>query len=389
MRPLVLAVFLLGRSVIAADPESDRHFDYPHFSRDQRLNLLGAAHYFGTALRLTDARQQTSGAAWYPVKVPTAQGFDTEFQFQLTEQGGLGNGADGFAFVLQTNGPSALAGRGSAGGWGLGDGQRNRGSPGIPRAIAVFFDTHRNTEDHDPSGNYIGVFTNGRPGKMHWPARRLGFTTDLRVMLKDENRHRARLLYRPPLLTIYLDDPDPVLVVPVDVAVAADQQGLAWIGFTAATGAGYENHDILSWSFHTADVSSAMVSSNISFFMDNCLSGRNFCTPDHAIVEQIQPDHFHMVLPANLKWGASIANPSGRDVSIDNQRGTVCWDMKQRGAEGCGGPDGNPNRRGPLDKTKPAGSLIIKTEKGRTWFSINDASFDDNEGYFEFEVEMQ
>ena len=374
MRPILAALYFL----YSATAQS---FNYRDFSEHRDLGLQGTAHYNGKVLRLTDARLQTSAAAWYPVKLPVASGFDTEFQFHLTEQGGLGNGADGFAFVLQTSGPSSLAGRGSAGGWGFGDGQHDKRSQGIPRAIAIFFDTHRNPEDHDPSDNYIGIFNNGRPGKMHWPAHRLAFTPYLRVRLKDGRPHTARILYRPPIVSIYLDDPSqPVLVSPVDLGLAADQAGMAWVGFTASTGAGFENHDILSWSFHQADVSSAMVSSNISFFMDTCLPGRNLCTPDRAIIDQIQPGRFHIVLPANLKWGASIPNPTGREPIIDNPRGTVCWNLKSLGPAGCRGPS--------LDPAKP-GSLILKTANGRTSFSVNDTNFDDNEGYFEFEVELR
>ena len=39
-----------------------------------------------------------------------ASGFETTFQFQITQAGGTGHGADGFAFLLQ--GPEALGGRG-------------------------------------------------------------------------------------------------------------------------------------------------------------------------------------------------------------------------------------------------------------------------------------
>src|SRR6185369_13230439 len=132
-------------------------------------NLAGNAHYSGKVLRLTDAKKQQAGAVWYATREPVTAGFDTTFVFKLTKQGGLGNGADGLAFVLQNTGPSAIAGRGSAGGWGVGDGQRNHRSAGIPRAIAIYFDTFCNTEDEDPSDNYVGIFTNGGPREMRWP----------------------------------------------------------------------------------------------------------------------------------------------------------------------------------------------------------------------------
>ena len=78
-------------------------------------------------------------------------------------------------------------------------------------------------------------------------------------------------------------------------------------------------------------------------------------------------------------------NPSGRDVVIGDARGTVCWDLQGRGAEGCNGPHGSPTVAGRLDKEKPAGALITKSRGGRTYFSVN-GECKDNEGYFEFDV---
>jgi hypothetical protein len=137
-----------------------------------------------------------------------------------------------------------------------------------------------------------------------------------------------------------------------------------------------------------------MVSSNISFFMDACMPGRSLCTPDRAIVEEKQAGLYHVVLPANLEWGAAIPNPGGRPVNIGNVRGTVCWDLKASGAAGCNGPDGNEavqSGKGFLDREKPPGALVVKTSGGRTRFSVNDraGAFADNEGYFEFEAELK
>ena len=381
----MIALCLWRMSAGYAEP-----FEFPDFTAHAKLNTAGTAHYTGPVLRLTDSELQQAGGVWYTEKEPVAGGFDTSFQFQLTQQGGLGHGADGLAFVLQNNGPTALAGRGSAGGWGVGDGQGHHNSPGIPWAIAIFFDTFRNDEDHDPSDNYIGIFTNGGSRDRRWPPRRTAYTRHLGVVLKDGRLHSARILYRPPVLSVYLDDPTtPVLVSSLDVSPVADREGRAWIGFTASTGSGYENHDLLSWSFHTTEVSSAMVSSNISFFMDKCQPGHNLCTPDRGLVEETQPGRYHVVLPANLEWGASVPNPARREVVVDNARGTVCWDLQALGPDGCSGPDGSAKISGALDREKPAGALVVKTQGGRSYFSVNDRNFSDNEGYFEFEVELK
>lgn len=117
MRPIMVALCLWRGALAAQDPPATP-FDFPDFTSHQNLNIVGDAHYSGNAVRLTDARLQMAGGVWYTAKEPVAGGFDTTFKFQLTEQGGLGNGADGLAFVLQNDAPSALAGRGSAGGWG-------------------------------------------------------------------------------------------------------------------------------------------------------------------------------------------------------------------------------------------------------------------------------
>lgn len=391
MRPSIAVLCLSwGASAFAASDLPAIPFNFPDFNSHQDLTIVGDAHYSGKVVRLTDNQLQMHGGVWYNTKEPVAGGFDTTFRFQLTNQGGLGNGADGLAFVLQNDGPSALAGRGSAGGWGVGDGQGHRNKPGIPFAIAIFFDTFKNDEDHDPSDNYIGIFTNGGLRDRRWPAKRLAYSKRLRVFLKDGEIHTARILYRPPVLWVYLDDPvKPVLVTPADLSLVADRAGTAWIGFTASTGSGYENHDLLSWSFNPTEVTSAMVSSNISFFMDKCQAGHNLCTPDRAIVDENEPGHYHIVLPANREWGASIPNPSEREVMIDNPRGTVCWDLQARGPEGCSGPDGSPTLTGGVVKDKPTGALVMKSERGRTYFSVNDRNFADNEGYFEFEVEFK
>ena len=52
-------------------------------------------------------------------------------------------------------------------------------------------------------------------------------------------------------MTIFLDDlTTPVLSVAVDLAGTLElDSGRAWVGFTGATGGGYQNHDILSWEY--------------------------------------------------------------------------------------------------------------------------------------------
>ena len=99
------------------------------------ISLVGSAQSVGGVLRLTPAKRQHAGAAWFPEKRQVSSGFRVAFDFQITERGGLDNGADGLAFVLQNQGPDALAGRGGAGGFAVGDGYGIADSPGIARSV--------------------------------------------------------------------------------------------------------------------------------------------------------------------------------------------------------------------------------------------------------------
>jgi hypothetical protein len=372
-------LFLLLAVPLCAQ-EFQPSFSFDDFSSAHDLHLAGSAALVESALRLTPARGERAGAAWFHVKQSVRNGFATTFRFQLTGQGGLGRGADGFAFVLQNSGPDAIAGRGSSGGFALGDGYGKRDAPGIPLSIAVFFDTFRNTEINDPSDNFLVLCTNGKIGEMQWPPSRLAHARKLKVKLKDRREHTARIVYRPPVLTVELDG-DSVLTAAVDVGFVTDAGGESYVGFTASTGGGWENHDILSWTFSAGpkpDVSSDMslVSSTISFQSVPCLPDRNLCTPDRAVVEQTAPGKWHIVLPAHLEWPASVPTPPGREAVVSNARGMACWDLAGSGADGCGGP---------------ATALATRVRDGRTWFSVKDPTgrYADNEGHFEFDVEVK
>jgi Legume lectin domain len=371
------------------------HFE--DFASIQGLSLIGDAAVSGKSLRLTPAKGDRSGAVWFLEKQPVASGFETTFQFQLTHQGGLGHGADGFAFVLQNSGPDALGGRGSAGGFAVSDREYHHSEKAIPWSIAIFFDTYRNEEEEDPSANYIAFCTYGKPSEMRWPAPRLAFTPNLPVELKDRKVHTARILFRPPVLSVFLDDSRvPVLESVVDLSIVIDQQGSAWVGFTASTGGGYENHDILNWSFSNPDVSSSLsaVSSQITFLRSACLPDHNLCTPERPVIEN-RAGGYHVILPGNVEWGANIPNPSGQNVVVTNAHGIVCWDFKARGSDGCSGPFGNGTSADAdfVAADAPAGALIMKTGEGHTWFSVNGrrngVGFKNNEGFYEFDLDVK
>lgn len=126
--------------------------------------------------------------------------------------------------------------------------------------------------------------------------------------------------------------------------------------------------------------------------MSACLPNRNLCTPERALIEQ-KGDGYHVVLPANLEWGASVPNPSGRAVEVMNAKGIVCWDLNVPSRQGCAGPSGNGVTAGTgfLANDVSPGALIVNTHEGRTWLSVNGrkAVFKDNQGFYDFDLQIR
>jgi hypothetical protein len=391
----VLAVVLLYAGAAAAGD-----FEFPEFASTHGLFLVVNAHRTKKVLRLTGAWDFQVGAAWFRVKQPVSGGFDTTFTFQLTDQDRGHGGADGLAFVVQNDDKKARGGYGASAGFMRSDiGAPGGFERGIVRRLAVFFDTFENR--WDASDNSVAICTNGAVANMSWPPRCLAYSERLPVNLKDGRQHVARITYEPPRLSIYLDGLA-MRVGAVDLASIVGGDGSAWVGFTAATGGGHENHDILSWKFQSGPSTSAtstisVVDSTISYKPFACLPNRTLCTPEQAVVQDKGLGLYHVYLPAQLEWGASVPNPDAAPVRVFNVTGTICWDTRLRNASGCNGPAGNGIIPGMdaeggaefVASQKPTGSLVAQTLNGRTWFTVNDRmgeGFKDNEGYFEFDV---
>ncbi len=149
-----------------------------------------------------------------------------------------------------------------------------------------------------------------------------------------------------------------------------------------------------------ADISSQIYStdSDISYAKWACLPNRSQCPPEKEVVEAKGPGEYHIVLPAQLEWGASISTRPGSSVAVRGVTGTVCLDFQGRGSErnpeSCHGSlgDDKPAGEGYLVPQEAAGALVTKTADGRTYFSVNGrsgASFQAHEGYFEFDVTVR
>jgi hypothetical protein len=239
---LYLLIPLIGLLILMMSPGGMR----PAASQNSLplLTLVGDAVRLEDRLRLTVDQQNQTGAAWLLSKQSVQGGFEGTFQWQISRTG-QAEGADGFAFVIQNT--SGLA---------LGDGGDGIGYNGIANSLAVEFDTLQNPPDEfggelgDPNDNHISVQSLGLLPNSADPVFSLGSTTTV-PLLADGNVHTAKVVYVPGTLTIFLDDlTKPVLTVPVDLETTLSlDNGLAWVGFTAATGGRSQAHDILSFSF--------------------------------------------------------------------------------------------------------------------------------------------
>jgi hypothetical protein len=186
-------------------------------------------------LRLTTGGYRQAGSAWAKPRIDLNQSFESSFKAYLHHSA---PGADGIAFLVQTEGPRAL------GGWGGGLGYR-----GIRHSVAVEFDTFQNGTD--PSNNHVAVVLGGNPD-VHAAAG----TPSIPLYGRPFS---ARITYDAPTKTLsaYVkafrsESPEQlVLQQTVDLAAAAGGSS-AWIGFTAGTGTELSKQDIYSWSVQGA-----------------------------------------------------------------------------------------------------------------------------------------
>jgi hypothetical protein len=217
------------------------------------LSLVGDASItVDNRLRLTPAVGGQEGAAWYTAAMQfVGLSFETSFQFQMTENFDPPGGSDGLVFIIQNHAPTYLAGGGGTLGYDL-----------LPNSLAIEFDTFQNSEVNDPSPSHISIHTNGT-GLNGWSeSLSLGSYSTMPALLDDAAIHTVTISYSPGTLAVYLDDMvTPKLTVAVDVAELLNlDAGTAWVGFTATTGGGWQNHDVLNWTYTVLDdVSSTTV----------------------------------------------------------------------------------------------------------------------------------
>lgn len=212
-------------------------FQFSDFTDSSELSLNGTADTVGDVLRLTRSGEDGAGAAWFKATQAALNGgFVTTFRFSIS------NGvADGFAFVIQADSDEALGGSGSDIGYG-----------GIPRSVAIEFDTFTFSDEFE--GPHISVQTRGLDPNSPEDQFSIGHAL-LPPWFLYAGPLELKIEYTPGVLFVYAYD-EPIFFCPLDLNTLDnggplfDNEGCAWVGFTAGAGAATADQDIQSWQFN-------------------------------------------------------------------------------------------------------------------------------------------
>jgi hypothetical protein len=205
-------------------------------------------------MRLTPDQGSRSGAFYSTnsLQLGSNATFSTSFQFRMTHAGGTP--ADGLAFVLAAS-PT-----------GLGSSGQGMGYQGVNHSFAIEFDTYDNGFYDSYSNNHVAVSANGSfiTSTPVFPYGQNYCFGNAAGCMANGDLWTVTVGYDGANLSVSLLDPASGTTFAalqnyqVDIAsILGTNQ--AYAGFTAATGALSENHDIIKWTF--ADT--AVVPSNV------------------------------------------------------------------------------------------------------------------------------
>jgi hypothetical protein len=255
-------------------------FSYNGFSATSGLTLVGNAATTttgdGTVMRLTPATGGQAGAIYSttPVLLGTNATYSTQFQFRFTNPGGV-DPADGITFVI-ANSPGGLGASGNGMGY----------SGSSANSLAIEFDTYNNsiaaggdgTFAAEPnSSNHVaidigGILTNTAPSNVYGNAS-CGFAAgvpgqnsyNVPGCMSNGDLWTVNISYNGSSLTVTLTDPAEGATYTALNAYAINIASIlgtntAYVGFTASTGAGWENQDIVNWTFANSSTISGTAS---------------------------------------------------------------------------------------------------------------------------------
>jgi len=216
-------------------PAIDHH---QGFAAHNDISANGSTIFSGTSALLTPSINWLAGTVFANRPVNVSQ-FATSFTFLINNFGGdpiLGIGADGITFIIQSNSPQTV---GAAGG--------DIGYTGIPNSVAVKFDIFQN--GLDPSNNCTGLFTGGNAPLGGIDLSPTGLN------LRSGDLFRADLDYDGANLNVLITDTQTKVSAAQSYAInipAAINFPMAYVGFSASTGASNATQSIAAWNFEAA-----------------------------------------------------------------------------------------------------------------------------------------
>lgn len=248
-RRSLFAAAALALAAAAPQAHAALVIDYSSFTGacGTTLTCVGsAAATAGGELRVTPA-SGGSGAGYSTTAIALGAGatFSTTFQFRMSQAAGI-DPADGITFVL-AKGNNGLGGAGGG-----------MGYFGVPNSVAIEFDTFDNGETG--GSNHVGLDVNGSLASSPVSSP-YGVSS---CHLFDNSYLNDGCMSNGKVWTAYINYDG----TSQKLNVSVQQQGLsliqlitnysvdiasdltvneAYVGFTAATGAGLQNHDILNW----------------------------------------------------------------------------------------------------------------------------------------------
>lgn len=230
-----LVIFL-----VTLGPSSAQEIVFPDFVSTAGLTLNGHALATGGNLRLASATQGQAGSAFWSEELTTHASFESRFQLQIIGPGPIELRSDGMAFVIHSDprGDTALGMGGEALGYGaLG------GNPGaISPSVVIEFDIYRNA---DPDDRHIALTFDGDE------ATHVDFASTL-IPIDDGAVKNAAIRYdseTDELSVWYSEEGQPLQLMFTQIVDLAARLGdSAYYGFSAGTGGGFADHDVLNWA---------------------------------------------------------------------------------------------------------------------------------------------
>eukprot|EP01129_Flabellula_baltica_P000356 TRINITY_DN10381_c0_g1_i1.p1 TRINITY_DN10381_c0_g1~~TRINITY_DN10381_c0_g1_i1.p1 ORF type:complete len:840 (-),score=148.00 TRINITY_DN10381_c0_g1_i1:12-2291(-) len=207
-------------------------FSYADFKDTSGITILGDAEELNGVVFLTKDRNDQTGGIWKKEKHQVTE-FQTAFNFQI----GPNKGADGFAFVIQNCSQSILG----TGGGGM-------GYDGIPKSVAIEFDTYQTWDrTKDPNSNHISIHSRGNDrNSSHHDYSLCCSPHNTKPLTGDP--HYVLVTYSNKHLEVFMDD-EVMCSLDIDIPMLVGGNE-AWIGFTGATGGLNQNHSILNWRYN-------------------------------------------------------------------------------------------------------------------------------------------